>query len=690
MVAPVASDRFADAFCLLFGVWTVICQLAILAGVGLDALLVWTLAAAVAGIWTWCRSNGDGSSGSERPLEAFQATAPEPKPAVGRPIRLALGLAPPVLLSILALAPSPRPWVLWAAAVTYFALAAALAGGLASPAALPRRPEARQGLVWGLALAAVLLTWTVNRPDEDDAFYLGIAVAAADFPDQPLLRDDPVHGVPGVPIQHPAYRLHTLEILAGGLTRVTGIAAIYWLHFALSGIGAALLVFGWARLLRLLAPGRWLWTLAALVLILCTVGDVHRWYGNFAFVRLFQGKAVFLSALVPLTIVYALELALAPGWRRWLRLAWCQVAAVGLTSTAIWIAPAVAGLALLAASGLGRRGLRTVCLGSLASFYPLLAGAVLAVAVQDRPPRGPRVVPQPIPKPPAGQPPEPEPAWSLLGDAGEWVLGDGALIWCVALATALAWWLADEDLVRRVSLVFPLGFLICLFNPVAADLTVGAVGQQLYWRAFWVLPIPLFLALCLTAPMARGAGGARRHVVVALLLGAFVVLVPERQLLTRANRVSLRPFQLKVPVQYPVAEALARAVPPGAPVLAPRSVSPWVVTMHHHPSPLVVRLGYLPTLHRHLGALEVGERRRLASVVTGKRAAGAAIARAGAGQISHLVAGIARFDLRAVCWRTWSGRRPAPGEELSSRGFERVYRDPDYEIWRRAGRMRPR
>ncbi len=671
-----ASDRFADGFCVLFGTWTALTHLAVLAGVGLDLLLLWALATAIAGGCVLLIRRRRGRRAS-RPL-ATEAARDSPRQA--HPL---FALVPPVLIALAALIPDPAPWLLWAAAVAYFAAAAALCGGFGHPAGVPKPASSRQALVWSLALLAVLITWTVSRPNKDDAFYLGIAVAAADFPDRPLLRDDPVHGVAGVPVHHPAYRLHALEIAVGAAARLTGMAAIYWSHFAVSGLGALLLVFAWARLIRLLVPGRWVSTLLVLLLIFLTVGDVHRWYGNYAFVRIFQGKAVFASALLPLIIVYALEYVLAPRARRWLALAFCQAAAVGLTPVAVWIAPAVAGLALLAAGGLNRRGLRSVFLGALASFYPLVAGAVVAVALQGEPPRPARTVSKAslervidrLP-PVAGD----DSAWALVREASERVLGDGLLVWCVVLASALAWWLAPERLARRVCLVFPLGLLICCLNPIAAELTASAVGEKLYWRALWVLPVPLLIAICLTAPLSAGDHRGRfpshgRRAAALMLSAAFVFLVPERQLLSMANGVAIRPFGLKVPDCYRVAEAVARSAPPGSAVLAPLEVSPWVVTFHRHTNPLMVRKIYLPVLRRHLDRSDVAGRRHLTEMVTGR----------GARRLRPevLLAATTKYRLAGICLRRGSYRRREPGPALSRRGFERFYHDEEYEIWHR-------
>ena len=51
--------------------------------------------------------------------------------------------------------------------------------------------------------------------------------------------------------------------------------------------------------------------------VLVAVGETHRWYGNFSFVRMWQGKSIFLSVFMPLVYAYALRFAVRPNLRDW-------------------------------------------------------------------------------------------------------------------------------------------------------------------------------------------------------------------------------------------------------------------------------------------------------------------------------------------------------------------------------------
>ena len=69
-----------------------------------------------------------------------------------------------------------------------------------------------------------------------------------------------------------------------------------------------------------------------------------------------------------------------------------------------------------------------------------------------------------------------------------------------ALCVAGAWLFASDSLARRWLAVVPLGFAAIALNPLIAPLIARQVtGSVTYWRILWLLPVPTFLALALTA-----------------------------------------------------------------------------------------------------------------------------------------------------------------------------------------------
>ncbi|HSF14180.1 MAG TPA: DUF6077 domain-containing protein [Vicinamibacteria bacterium] len=656
------ADRLVDAACLVFAAWTILCHGVVFAGQSLIVLIGIALAAAVSA----------GAVLSVRALRAIctRRSGDEPsRPAEGAPLAVT-GFAASDVTWLVALAAvfvapvvSRSLNVAWWVVLIYLALLLVRGGRSASPAA----PETSchrgsQALVWLLAVGAVVVTLTAQRPDMDDAYYIGVAVGAADAPNEPLLATDSLHGIPGLPLLLSVYRVQSLELAWGALAYLTGVPAITWSHLAFPALAAVLVVLAYARLLKHLIPDRWAIGLVVVVLIFVVVGETHRWYSNFAFVRLQQGKGIFLSVMVPLLVAYALEYSARPGRSRWLRLAAASVASVGLTVTALWIVPLVAGLGLVCGLTFTRRGAIVAAGGALTSLYPVLLALGLSRTTTDR-----LSVVYPSVKG----------SHELITGAVHAVLGDSMVALLSAVALLTAWRFVAAGTARRFCILFPLGLVLLLFNPyTASTLARRITSEPTFWRGFWLIPLPAFLAVTLTAPLRLRGTAWRLGVGIAsttALLLASLGLAPRIYVLSKANGTAVAPFELKVPRDYRAAAALVRHVRPGASVIAPLRVTPWLTTFHHHPYPLVVRPDYLKSYVKELGQREVTRRMTLTSAVTPR--IGRAL------DVGSFMNGVATYDVKGVCLPRGLPWGDEYAKALARAGFESVYRDDRDDVW---------
>ncbi len=563
----------------------------------------------------------------------------------------------------------------WVGVLVLAAAAAPFVLGVAPRAEPAAGGTAHEAVLLALAIVCAALTLVAHREDHDDAFYVNVAAAMADAPEAPLLRDDALHGVPGLPIQHPAYRLHGFEALAGAVAFATGIPAIAVFHFGLAALGAFLVPLAQARLFRLLTPRSWLWTVAALLLVLVAAGDVHRWYGNFAFVRMWQGKAFLLGVFLPLVQAHALEFGLCPSWRGWLRLFAAQVAALGASSTALWAAPAAAGIALACAVIPGWRGLRILAVGALASVHLVGAGLALRhslaaesharvahpTAELDQAERAAREAHAP---------------GVQLAQSLTLVLGNGRLRTAAVVVCVLGWAVVGPGLAVRFAILAPL--LSALFlEPHASRWLAERVIGPYSWRALWVVPVPALFALVVTAPL-QLEGRWRRigRATCLALAAAFALALPERSSLARDNGVRLGWPGLKVPLaEYRLAELLSRSVPPGSHVVAPLDVSLWIPVFPQRAYPLVVRDHYLQSYRARLGEEDVALR-FVASLVAGGE-------QPRADAYPFFAQALERYAVKGVLLYA-SPEVERVRRILSRAGFHRVHQGGEAEIWVRA------
>ncbi len=646
---------------LAFSLWTLCCHAVVAATGSLWHLIgLYTATAAVAAtasLWLGRRLR----------------FAPPDVPPAGGDVRLpipaqrgirAAGLAGGLAVSVLALHGEAGLW--WGGLLTLGVAAAAFLLAEAPHFEPAVRSRGFELALWGLAAACVAVALVTHRPDLDDTFYINAAVAAADVPSRALWSGDTLLGIEGLPLYIPAHRLHSYELANAALSLLTGIPAIHCFHWISASLAALLVPLALAALFRLLTPRDWPFAVAATLVVLVAAGEAHRWYGNFALVRIWQGKAIYLFVFMPLIYAYALRFALQPRGMTWLGLAAAQIAAVGCSSSAIWAAPAGAWLAMSAALRPDREGLRRFALGALTSVYPLGAGLLLRGEMQTAL------------------------AEMLSGDS-DWpdlphVLGEvlgNSRLYTVALASTLAGWaLCPSGLARRFAIAVPLGVWLVLLNPYARDWVAANLTGPSYWRSLWSLPVPVLMALALTSPLQlRGRPVLRAAGVAAgaAALVAFALWIPRYSALSQENggadNVGIRVGMpgLKVPdPAYRWAKALNDSVPAGSTVVAPPRISAWVPTFHAHAYPVLARLQYMVKRVEFLVRENVDARRSMTAYVAGKQVDERAR--------QTFAWGLDAFDVKGVCLRN-SKAAPEARRLLESAGFSRKLSATSYEIW---------
>ncbi len=489
--------------------------------------------------------------------------------------------------------------LLWAAGL---ALAAACAAAARRPPAAAADGEGRgeEAVLWGLGLLCALLVLVAHRPDHDDGIYLSLAAGIADFPGLPLLRYDPVYGMAGLPISLAVYKVHGIEALYGALSYLTGISAIAASHLVSATFWGFMAPLAFARLFRTVDEERWLWGVLGAVGYLLIDGSGHGGYGNLAFVRLFQGKAVFLTVFAPLVTAYALRFARTPTPRHWLLLAAALVASVGASASSLWSGPLIALLALASVWRPGRGETKVFLAGTAAVLYPLALGLAFRAEVHAGVSVGVRL--------------SPGMELELLRNTVRYVFGAGPHAWSLFGAVLLGPFVIGRGLAPRFALLSAAVFFVFLFNPWTAErVALNLTGLTTYFRVFWVLPVPMFAGL-LVAETATGIGW-RRGAAALLTLG---VLLPSRFALSQENGVELKAPGLKVPAEYPLV-SVVNAEARGGLVIAPKEVSQWLVTQNRHAFPLLAKPAPYDAVSRRLGTEEVAKRERVQSYLGGAR-----------------------------------------------------------------------
>ncbi|WP_067803785.1 DUF6077 domain-containing protein [Actinomadura formosensis] len=364
-------------------------------------------------------------------------------------------------------------------------------GGPGAPAPAAGRDETR----WGTPLAlltgagfAVASLFIVN-PDGDDAYFVSRSVATAATGEIPLKdviftpgTSGPIAGEPPV---------SSIEVLAGAVARVLGIPAASFVWYLLLPLVTFLAIWALWRLVRAWAPRRAALCFAVGAAYLLWTGASAASLGSFHLLRMWQGKAVLASVLVPLLFVYLTRWAERRTRADLALLAAAGVAAAGLTSSAAFVVPLVAGAAAVALAAAGR--VRAAAGTCAAMAYPIASGLVVMLLHEDT---------------------------SVVGTVHD---APGSWRWVLLQATlgviaGCALWLAPWTARRGVPALIVTGVaatltLLILPGVLTAAAHASGAGQVL-WRTMWLVPAPALIGL---AAAIRIPLGARRGPVPAAL-----------------------------------------------------------------------------------------------------------------------------------------------------------------------------
>ena len=493
------SDRVLDGAVAGLAGWTVVFHLARWTGMGRDgALGLWIVAIAA---WIVVRLRGP--NGREASGPAASGSVPDQRWPDQR--WSVAGLA--VVALLLAWIDVDGLWwpVLWAC-IGVLLLAAVrrslpttdpATGGEESARAVPT--DAATIAVLLLAVVMAVLSLVMVRPDQDDVFVVNrstwIAEHDTSFPERDTVFSDDV-----LPVQRPAGLPTSVEAFLGSIAALVRVAAATLAYLGLGPLVAALSVLATWRLLRGLgarAPVLATWVGTAFLIL---DGAEHGSFGNFSAGRSWQGKVVFLVVVVPVLWHHAAAWGRTGRRQHLWAAAFGVVAGLGLTSTAVLVAPvvvasAVTATAVHAATGRARQGrlgwglvatvpALAVGLGTLLSEPQRLddlAGALTSGVVAAFDPL----------------------RWLDSGTEPIGVVrmvfggGFGAL---VAVASALlAWATVGDRSTRLLLLAGPVAVFAGFLAPGVLDV-LNEVGEAdaIAWRTVWILPVPALVGLMLT------------------------------------------------------------------------------------------------------------------------------------------------------------------------------------------------
>lgn len=566
-----SCEKLLDVAVVILATWTAVYHVCLLLRLG----VAWAVAFQLVSLTCWVLLSRRSHSETPTTLDA-----PEPNPVVPseRPsisgstvevalLALTIGSAAVAAVVVAVGATWPLAAALWlTAGVAGTVLAVARNRAPAAPR--PGRghddrsdPPIGTGVVvaLGWAVPLAVLSMFTRWPNPDDLYYVNLSQGVVDngtFPVRDTIFSDLVFPMSSWP------PVASYDALAGTLAWLGGVQAASVVYLVMPPVATFLSVLALWRLLRqwrVEAVG--VAVSLALVFLLFNGGPGYAAPGNLFLTRIWQGKVILLCLMVPLLLVYALRYVERPtrahaGW-----LFAGGAAAVGLSTTAMFLVPllALAGVAPLCA-----RRPRKALMGFVAmAAYPLAAGTVtLAANGRSADFFGQRSLFRF------------DPAWF-----GPEILRDGPLA-AIAVGAVLLGALLVPHRAARVTT----GLLVVItgvtFVPGVTQRTFDLVGLgPTLWRVSWVASIAALVGV-LGAHLASRSG--RRSFRFALPVALAVVLIAfGLPIWSEANGVSLdsTPQWKRGRGSVVSAQQAIDAAAPGDVILAPQELSISITVM---------------------------------------------------------------------------------------------------------------
>jgi hypothetical protein len=394
-----------------------------------------------------------------------------------------------------------------------------------------------------LSLLVSMLSTVANRPDADDIGYFHRALVQLGVLDGPFLVQDTTHyghGIPGMPSTHLLTSYEMLFSLVGGSLGLDPLSGYQNVGGAVFSGLLPIVYFLMGRELGL-TPRRSFTLAAGCVLFLVFDGNIHRSYGNFGFVRMWQGKSVLMTVVVPLIWLYCRMFWNGRSLSIWVILVLIGIVGTGLSAIGFFFVPLTV---FVCSTGLAVTSIwhdRQASVASITTYGALLFSSfycvVLTAMILDN------LVPTtcPLSASHAMAANYGDPSWF---EAISSVVGGSIRLLGIAIAVfVFPWFVLDKR--TAASVVLPVAVLVAVcINPVLGPLWHEALSV-VYWRVAYAIPVPLYAGMFLVLMYEIVAGHRpqmerliRIGVVTLALLLAFLQF--DKTTVSERNHVTLK------------------------------------------------------------------------------------------------------------------------------------------------------
>jgi len=378
--------------------------------------------------------------------------------------------------------------------------------------------------------SAALVTLCLNRPDSDDQTYLGISILVLDYAEIPLRL------IPSSVFKS-GYAFSSHELLKSALTYSTGIPILFSHYLIIPAFLSSFVILIHWKLLKLLIGKKWVIGIVFFFIVMLAWGDIHRTHANFGLVRLFQGKACFVSIIIPGIIYYFLKYHETSQKKYALLLFFTIISGVGFTPTAIIVGPLTLGVLLIANIQFDRNQIKKHLLLATALLVPLSVGLLIIFYYGNVLPgvhtaQGVR---------------QHTTNYEML----QFVLGNGYRGIFALVCFAISPLFITNHHVKKGYRNFVLVCLLLLAVPWTSEIIARSTHYSASWRWLWMLPMPL--AMCIVMGSLTELYHNKRKMPVGyicvIMLSLVFILSSKRLVISQENYTEFTWPAFKIPNQ---------------------------------------------------------------------------------------------------------------------------------------------
>lgn len=202
-----------------------------------------------------------------------------------------------------------------------------------------------------LGIACALINVFTLRPDADDFSYFHRAVFGLLDLSAPISIHNNAHDIKSLPALSPVFLTSSLEVVEALVAKAFGIQPIFFYQQIIGSLTLFIFAAVYFLVFRYLRFSQYasLLGVAIIIFLYAFSGDSHQDWGNFTVVRVWQGKCILITLLVPLTALLTFQFLRTGSSSDLLRLHFVALSGIGLSGTAFFLIPFIVGISILGA-----------------------------------------------------------------------------------------------------------------------------------------------------------------------------------------------------------------------------------------------------------------------------------------------------------------------------------------------------